>query len=93
MVDYFSSFFSKSEATKESFFGGGADTGRTVGRAFAAVIDSITKPLQWIIGAIKNIFNFIVDSKLRKWISRKTGISVGKKTAPALSVSKLRLDL
>ncbi|WP_149716280.1 hypothetical protein [Campylobacter concisus] len=58
---------------------GFADAGRTIGKVFVAVIDFVTKPLQWIIGAIKDIFNFIVDSKLRKWISGKTGLSEAKK--------------
>ena len=78
MVDCFSSFFSQSEATKESL-AGFADTGRTIGKVFAAVIDFVTKPLQWIIGMIKDIFNFMTDSKLGKWISGKMGLGVGKK--------------
>ena len=78
LIDCFSSFFSQSEATKESL-AGFADAGRTVGKVFAAVIDFVTKPLQWIIGMIKDIFNFMVDSKLGKWISGKTVLSVGEK--------------
>ena len=78
LIDCFSSFFSQSEATKESL-AGFADAGRTVGKVFAAVIDFVTKPLQWIIGMIKDIFNFMADSKLGKWISGKTGLSVGEK--------------
>lgn len=78
LIDCFSSFFSQSEATKESL-AGFADAGRTVGKVFAAVIDFVTKPLQWIIGMIKDIFNFMADSKLGKWISEKTGLSVGEK--------------
>nr|WP_314889581.1 phage tail tape measure protein [uncultured Campylobacter sp.] len=78
LIDCFSSFFSQSEATKESL-AGFADAGRTVGKVFAAVIDFVTKPLQWIIGIIKDIFNFMADSKLGKWISGKTGLSVGEK--------------
>ena len=78
LIDCFSSLFSQSEATKESL-AGFADAGRTVGKVFAAVIDFVTKPLQWIIGMIKDIFNFMADSKLGKWISGKTGLSVGEK--------------
>ena len=78
LIDCFSSFFSQSEATKESL-ADFADAGRTVGKVFAAVIDFVTKPLQWIIGMIKDIFNFMADSKLGKWISGKTGLSVGEK--------------
>ena len=78
MVNFFSSLFSQSEATKESL-AGFADAGRTVGKVFAAVIDFVTKPLQWIIGMIKDIFNFMADSKLGKWISGKTGLSVDEK--------------
>lgn len=78
LIDCFSSFFSQSEATKESL-AGFADAGRTVGKVFAAVIDFVTKPLQWIIGMIKDIFNFMADSKLGKWISGKTGLSVDEK--------------
>ncbi|OSQ26088.1 hypothetical protein CCON61_01390 [Campylobacter concisus] len=71
---------------------GFADTGRTIGKVFAAVIDFVTKPLQWIIGMIKDIFNFMTDSKLGKWISGKMGLGVGKKTSPARSANKLRPD-
>ena len=78
LIDCFSSFFSQSEATKESL-AGFADAGRMVGKVFAAVIDFVTKPLQWIIGMIKDIFNFMADSKLGKWISGKMGLSVDEK--------------
>lgn len=72
---FFSSIFSQSEATKESL-AGFESVGHAVGKAIGAIIDIVTTPLQWIIGMIKWVFDFIAGSKAGQWLGEKMGLNL-----------------